>query len=258
MTGNSHMANLTDEELLAFADKRLPEARAKEVAALIESDPDLSRRIEAWRAQSAGLHALYDSILDEPVPLALHPASLRKRLWAGRTQAFMRIAAVLLLAVMSGVGGWWLRGDSLPDQTADLEAEAVRAHEVFVAEKRHPVEVAAAEADHLTQWLSKRMSTDIRLPDLTQLGLTLIGGRLLPSEQGAAVQLMYEAENGDRITLYISHLDKPGETAFRFIEGGAVSVCFWQEGHLAFAVVGPWDRERMMKAAEVAYDAFEA
>ena len=67
---------------------------------------------------------------------------------------------------------------------------------------RHPVEVPAADADHLVQWLSKRVGYQLRAPDLEKLGLKLVGGRLLPGPTGPAAFFMYEAPSGERYTIY--------------------------------------------------------
>lgn len=56
------------EELAAFADGELPEARAAEVAAAVEADPALAREVEAHRALKARLSGHFAPMLDEPVP----------------------------------------------------------------------------------------------------------------------------------------------------------------------------------------------
>ena len=57
--------------------------------------------------------------------------------------------------------------------------DALAAHRLYIGEVRHPIEVRAAEA-HLLPWLSRRLGTTVRAPDLTAFDLTLLGGRLLP------------------------------------------------------------------------------
>ena len=63
--------------------------------------------------------------------------------------------------------------------------DALAAHRLYIGEVRHPIEVRAAEA-HLLPWLSRRIGTTMRAPDLSAFDLTLLGGRLLPGAHGPA------------------------------------------------------------------------
>ena len=57
-------------------------------------------------------------------------------------------------------------------------------------ERQSGWELAAAEQQHLMQWLSKRLDKPLQLPDLTSQGYALVGGRLLPGDRGARAQFM--------------------------------------------------------------------
>ena len=61
----------------------------------------------------------------------------------------------------------------------------------------------ASEA-HLLPWLSRRVGTTLRAPDLGAFDLKLLGGRLLPGRSGPAALFMYESANGERFTIYCS------------------------------------------------------
>jgi anti-sigma factor RsiW len=123
-----------------------------------------------------------------------------------------------------------------------------------VVEVRHPVEVPGAERQHLVEWLSKRLGSDVRAPDLESMGLTLVGGRLIPGPAGAATALfMYEAASGDRFTIYCTHSGSP-ETAMRYREAERVSSFYWVDRGLAYVLSGPSDRQRLSMIAKSAYD----
>ncbi|MBD3786402.1 MAG: anti-sigma factor, partial [Sphingomonadales bacterium] len=138
-----------------------------------------------------------------------------------------------------------------------LAAEAQTAHAVYAVEVAHPVEIAVtddtAAEPHLMAWLSKRLGHPLAAPDLGAQGFTLIGGRLLPADQGPAAQLMYEDATGQRVTLYVAAMTG-SETAFRFREGedGTASL-IWVAAGLGFALSGPMDREALWPLAEAAY-----
>jgi hypothetical protein len=58
----------TDEELMAYADGELDEARRQQIQDAIRSDPEVARRVDAHRALRDSLRAGFDPVLREPVP----------------------------------------------------------------------------------------------------------------------------------------------------------------------------------------------
>jgi anti-sigma factor RsiW len=91
--------------------------------------------------------------------------------------------------------GWRLAGalhaKPRPLSAGDVELQglAIASHLVYGTDRRHPIEVAASEPDYLAQWLSNRLNRTVMPPDLSRFGYTLIGGRLLATEQGNAAAL---------------------------------------------------------------------
>jgi anti-sigma factor RsiW len=62
------------------------------------------------------------------------------------------------------------------------------AHQASPPTGFHPVEVSATDR-HLAEWIAKRLGRDLRIPDLSALNFTLLGGRILPAGQNIAAQL---------------------------------------------------------------------
>jgi hypothetical protein len=60
--------NYDDEILMAYADGEIDEPRRAEIAAAVERDPDLARRVERHRAMRAKLAGAYSPVLDQRVP----------------------------------------------------------------------------------------------------------------------------------------------------------------------------------------------
>ena len=83
------------------------------------------------------------------------------------------------------------------------------AHAVYSLEVRHPVEVQAAQQEHLVQWLSKRWAARLKLPILADEGYELVGGRLLPGGGGRARAVHVPEPGGERITLYLGAIEVP-------------------------------------------------
>ncbi len=116
--------------------------------------------------------------------------------------------------------GWTARGveTARPTDLALFTSDALDAYRLYVVEVRHPVEVPGDQRPHLNQWLSKRVGSPLRAPDLDKIGLKLVGGRLLPGPTGATAFFMYETPSGERFTLYCGRTSDR-ETALRYRTG---------------------------------------
>jgi anti-sigma factor RsiW len=145
-----------------------------------------------------------------------------------------------------------------PPGGAGLARRAAVAHAVYSPELRHPVEVGADQQQHLVAWLSKRLGTPLRPPQLQQLGYALEGGRLLPGQSGPVAQFMYRDGAGQRLTLYVSteqtHNDSTG---FRFTQEGRVGVFYWIDGKFGYALSGALDKTALGKIAGAVYAQLE-
>ncbi|CUW40521.1 Predicted transmembrane transcriptional regulator [Magnetospirillum sp. XM-1] len=252
---------VSDDDLLSYVDGFLDPGRVDEVEAWLAANPRDAERVRQWREQVDGLHRLFDPVLDETVPDRLGVAAVKAGARARWLGPLLRVAAMVLLVLAGGAGGWWLRGGTGgPAATpgAMVAAEALSAHVVFAAEIRHPVEVAAGERAHLVAWLSKRLGAELKVPDLSAAGFSLVGGRLLPASSGPAAQFMYENSDGRRVTLYLRRNTEGTETAFRFAAQGRVEAFYWLDGPLGYALSGDVDRERLMDMAKAVYHQLES
>jgi anti-sigma factor RsiW len=159
--------------------------------------------------------------------------------------------------MLGGVSGWYLSQDSGERLAASLADRALVAHEVYAVEVKHPVEVGAADKEHLATWLSKRLGHQIEVPDLSAEGYTLLGGRLLAGEDRPAAQLMYEDGNKRRITIFLTANLHNKESTFQVEEKGNLVACYWLDGPFGFAIAGELEMPKAMHLARVVYDAFE-
>jgi anti-sigma factor RsiW len=134
---------------------------------------------------------------------------------------------------------------------ADLVQPATFAHQVYTADARYPVEIPAMNQASLNQWVSVRMHTRLRAPDLSGQGLSLIGGRLLPSTDRMAAQFMYEDSRGQRLTVYVSRV--AGESEYpgvRYVDEGELHVFYWRNQTMGYAVVGVLPAARLIAVAD--------
>jgi anti-sigma factor RsiW len=242
--------NISDIDLHAYVDGRLSDERRREVDAFLATTPPAEERMRAYREQNRLLHVLFDSVLTEPVP--------GKWQRPGRRWTFFLkpAAAALAWIVMGGVVGWLLRGQDLGKSpgNVDFARSAAIAHAVYSPEVRHPVEVTAEQEQHLVNWLSKRLGDHLRVPHLADLGYELVGGRLLPGDQGPVAQFMYQNKNGQRLTLYIkTDSNAEQETAFRFAQEGKIGVFYWIDRRLSYALSGEVEKPELLKVANEIY-----
>lgn len=61
----------TDEELMAYADGELDDARRQQIQEAIGRDPEIAHRVNAHRTLRDSLRASFDPMLEEPVPVRL-------------------------------------------------------------------------------------------------------------------------------------------------------------------------------------------
>lgn len=259
----------------AWADGRLEGERLRRFEALLDGDAVLRAEAQAWRRQAEALKALGREALDEAVPQRLVDAARGRSPWATAQQrgpadggaspwraGSPRIwLAAATLAALAWSAGWVSHARFAPQAPDVARAappafvrDAVAAHVVYVPEVRHPVEVAAAQHDHLVQWLSKRLGAPLTVPSLDARGWALVGGRLLPGTDGARAQFMYQDASGARLTLYVADAGaRSGDTAFRFDSDGRVAAFYWIDGRFGYTLSAQTDRATLLALAEEVY-----
>ena len=242
------MTDIHEDDLHAYVDGSLADRRRIEVEAWLAAHPEDARRVQDWIAQNQALHATYDAVLNEALPLDLVRSARRRP-----KRLLQRIAAGVAF-VGVGLAGYGIgrQGASAPEAPAYLVRDAAIAHVVYSPEVRHPVEVDAAHADHLVAWLSKRLGTTLTAPDFSGQGFELLGGRLLPGDRGPVAQFMYQDAHAQRVTLYVRR-GTGSDTAFRHANENGVEVFYWIDGDFGYALSGQIDRNVMRSLADAAY-----
>jgi anti-sigma factor RsiW len=248
---------VTEDELHAYVDGELPPDRTAAVSAWLAAHPEQAALVAAWRAQADAIRARYAGVTAEPVPERLKIETvMRASRAAGRRWLGVAAAASVATFLIGGAAGWFAHGASTSARTGfdAVTADALQAYKLYVVEVRHPVEVPGDERPHMTQWLSKRLGTTLNIPDLSSMGLKLVGGRLLPGPIGeAAAFYMYEGPSGERFTIYCAKAASP-ETALRYKGEERVAAFYWVDDKVAYVVSGPADRERLEKITKAVYE----
>jgi anti-sigma factor RsiW len=254
---NDRNSPVTEDELHAYVDGELPADRQEAVAAWLVAYPEQALLVASWRAQAEAVRARYGAVVNEPVPdrLKLDRVMQLGRARGGSWKAIAAAAAVV--AFLAGGGAGWVARSAIasaPNGFETITADALDAYKLYVVEVRHPVEVPGNERAHMTQWLTKRLGYEQRIPDLQSIGLKLVGGRLLPGPTGAAAAFyMYEGASGERFTIYSAPAKSP-ETALRYKKGDRFAAFYWVDDKHAYVVSGPADRDQLEKVTKSVYE----
>lgn len=241
---------VTEADLHAYVDGQLSPSRRRQVEAWLAEHPRVARELEDYRVLGENLHRYYDPVLQEPLPPRLRNLSRRGRV--------RQVAAALAWIAVGVVLAWAWRGTvPYPGEQrvrAELARPAAFAYSVYTTDRERPVEIRAAEEQRLIDWLSERMHTELRAPNLATFGYELIGGRLLPSTNRMAAQFMYQGPQGGRITLYVRRITGVrAEPLFRYAREAGVGTFYWVDGPMGYALSGELDKEALLKLAEAVY-----
>jgi anti-sigma factor RsiW len=254
---------IVDADVHAYADGQLPPDRRAAVEAALAQDAELAAQVAAIRAQNSALRDALDPMLAEPIPerllaAAVPPAALAGP--SGRTMPLRRwLAAGFAVAATLAVGigtGWYTRGALLEQAgtPTTFARQAAFTHALYAADARRPVEVWANEEKGLVTWLTKRLASPMHVPDLTALGYSLVGGRLVAGNEKPTALFMYENADRQRLSLQIRKQRVPeGETAFRYAIENGVGVFYWIDDDCSYALTGTLDRAQLLAVARVVY-----
>ena len=276
----------------ALVDDRLPPAEAEALRQELASDPVAQETIARWQHQRAQLRALHQDLERVPVPEPLLQAALAAAEGQARRRAGWWRWGGMAASVLAAFGlGWTGHGQWASHRAGPglagapgtgmaiatvapaqrFAQQAAVAHAVYQPEVRHPVEVTAAQQEHLVQWLSKRLDRPLKVPVLAPQGFELVGGRLLPGDSGARAQFMYQNAAGQRITLYLGALagdpvrvrsdpkapppsPAPSTAAFQFTHDGPVPAFYWVEQNFGYALSGQLSRAQLLALATSIYE----
>ena len=187
------MAKLDLETLSAFVDGELNAARESEVAAAIACDPEAQQTVERLRHLTMLLRDVFDQPAYQDAPPGL-AQSLAAPVKQSRRWFVAAIAATAVLTAGAFAGGFMLGQRGNPpnrEYSERLLDEVADYHAVYARENEHQVEVPAERLAHIEAWFGAVLHRTLRIPDLSDRGLTFAGGRLLVVDGVPVTQLLY-------------------------------------------------------------------
>ncbi|KND61984.1 Transcriptional regulator [Candidatus Burkholderia verschuerenii] len=253
---NERPLPISEEEIHAYVDGALSGERRAQVERAIEMNPALAARVSDYFSLNNMFHERYDRVLSEPVPERLRV--VKQTRWP----RFAGIAAALVLGIGIGIGAGGVIGTRVPglsvsdanDVTEGFVRQAALAHVVYMPAVDRPADIGRDREQDFVRFLTNRLGTDVHPPMLYKNGFELMGGRLLPGDDGPVAQFMYRDAKGERVTLCISHRKvSANTTAFKLYQDGPVNVFYWVDGDFGYAVSGGIDRKTMLELAHDVY-----
>lgn len=253
---------VSGEQLSAYLDGELADREARAVEEALAADPALQAELDALMAADAAAGQAFEEMLADPVPVSLaaairnapapQPAANLPAAPRG-LPGWATLAACALFLAIGGAGGY-LAGLGEGTEVAAAPGwldDIADYHAVYAGQKRHLVEVPAAEADHIATWLTDSVGATVRIPDLADRGLTFEGGRLLVAAGKPVAQLMYTDASGEVVALCAIRTDAPAD-GFRDTEKNGFRMVSWGGANANFVVVGPDGYPDLQSIAETA------
>lgn len=230
----------SEEDLHAYIDHRLVPEDRRQLESYLASHPALAQQVKGWQADAQNLRAAFAGALQLPENPQLSPAAIHHQ---RRQRAYRHLgrAAMLVLALgIGGVSGWqghrWTAGMS---GTAPM-TDALQAYRMFAQEGMMPADFKVDQHADLQAWLDRYFSDARRLPDLAATGFKAVGARLLSTDQGPAAMVLYQDQEGRRISFY---LRPPGENNGLLPRGtrrdGELQADYWSGPGYNYAMVIP-------------------
>jgi anti-sigma factor RsiW len=254
------MASLIDElELHLYVDGHLDEERRSAVEAYLQHYPEAAARVSDYRRQNELLRQLF--LASSAPPQTKSQERIVRQLdhrlgrpYFARWRPAIAAAAVVVAAGLGAVTMELYDGRSglAPEPVPSFAETAARVHSFYAGTASEPTEFGADAAGKLSNLIDKRLGAPLRLPDLSQKGFSLVGGRLLPAQDGTAAQLLYRDQGGRLVTVFVAIADKMRLTPAHPIERQDLSLYTWLDGRIGVAVVGGLSGDELRGIAEAA------
>lgn len=231
---------ISEDDLHAYIDGRLDDARSAEISAYLEKHPEIASRFASYSSQRDTLRAALDPVADEPLPTRLNMNHILADRRQSRISSWRLAAAAVVLLFAGGSTGWIIRAglDQPTEGVVALAGEASQNYSAFASDRIRPVEVRADHMIELVSWATERMGRKPALPDLSKSGYRLMGGRVVSTPHGAGLMLMYDNDRGIRLVMLTRPMTvDQNRTMTRYTEG-KVEGWVWATDGMGYSLVG--------------------
>lgn len=259
--------------LQAYCDGELEPTKILEVEGHLEECATCRRSVEAERA--------FREELRRRIPREAVPAHVTERLGAAlddidRTEGSPArpvgvdrrirpgaLAAAVLLVTLGAVLGYLIPRLSSPPGVAPLVTELVSEHMKSVP-LENPAELPSKNTEQVAFWVQGRIGHAVRVPDYSEAGIQLLGGRVTRVGGHRAGYIVYK-KGGTMISLFafpgyeasiagLTEIRQEGR-AFQAGEYRGKQVLLWESGHMTYALVSDMGWAELFRCAQVFFQA---
>ncbi len=247
---------VSEADIQAWVDDRLPTARRPAVEAHFAFHPEDAVRARTYREQREMLAELGNRLVfadaEDFRPELLE--ALASRIDRGRrVRRTAMAAAVAGILLVGGATAWY--GVPGHDPAPPITQAAVP-DLLFDPASFANLEEVAAEEDSI-DWLGKHLvGRSLRRPDLETLGLRFVRGTVLRNLRTPAIRLVYEDELGEKLYIFVGVVRGEEEKVFGIVPEGYVSLQ-WRNGPVVFALIAPTDSPQLVSAMQLVSDSVE-
>ena len=254
MTNHTEPDPALDPDLHAYVDGKLSPERAAEIEDRLAGDAAQRDVVAAW---------MRDRDLIREAASGDHPPDLRtellgrelgRRVRARRVRtslmqpALKRIAASVLIFAT----GWAGHALYMPDRAGigptepQYVVQATLLGTALADRGVQELDVSDARWQTSLDWVSDQMQRKIESPKLEQLGLQVVGARLVQGEDGPLAQFTYRTE-GDRqiIVSMTPHPESEPSYAYAVRSVYGQPVAYWTNDGMDFSITGETDVQRL-------------
>lgn len=231
---------ISEDDLHAYIDGRLDDARSAEISVYLEKHPEVAGRFASYSSQRDTLRLALDPVAEEPVPTQLNMSHMLAARHQNRTSSWRLAAAAVVLLFAGGSAGWVVRAglDQPTEGVVALAGEASQNYAAFASDSIRPVEVRADHMVELVDWATERMGRKPVLPDLSRSGYRLMGGRIVSSPHGAGLMLMYDNDRGTRLVMLTRPMTFDQNRTMMPHTEGEVEGWAWAMDGMGYSLVG--------------------
>lgn len=111
---------------------------------------------------------------------------------------------------------------------------AADAHMTYALDPVRPVEFTAKQTLPMEQWLQRRLGLAVTAPNLTSVGWTLLGGRLVPGVGTPAALFVYEDTGGVRLSVLAQRGTEPATVSLGTSDG--LAAMSWASGPVSYVI----------------------
>ncbi|HET7085840.1 MAG TPA: hypothetical protein VFI23_13775 [Rhizomicrobium sp.] len=231
---------ISDEDLHAYIDGALSEARAQLVKTALAGNPALAERAALFQADKALFKTVYGPLDQRPLPPE----------WIARAEARPRInwrlaGAIAAMLLVAAIGSLTWRHYA-PAAGRDVVETALDAREGSGGEPRMAADDGAKTGGYDSA-LRRTVAANLHVPDLSRMGYRLTGLTLYDR----AAEIVYRGPQDQLFTLYVRRSD--GSARFDQFERRGLRVCIWQDDQISTVMAGNISAAVMQRLATLSY-----